>query len=68
MEADQELTELKMKREERRRVREEEEHRREEEEHQKLAKEEVKRFTIETSSLMAATGLLTSTWIHLLRI
>ncbi|KAI4799237.1 hypothetical protein KUCAC02_017064 [Chaenocephalus aceratus] len=38
--ADQELTELKMKREERRRVREEEERRREEEEHQKLAHEE----------------------------
>ncbi|XP_033935208.1 non-muscle caldesmon isoform X2 [Pseudochaenichthys georgianus] len=41
VEADQELTELKMKREERRRVREEEERRREEEERQKLAHEEI---------------------------
>ncbi|KAK5927360.1 hypothetical protein CgunFtcFv8_012524 [Champsocephalus gunnari] len=41
--ADRELTELKMKREERRRVREEEERRREEEERQKLAHEEEER-------------------------
>lgn len=67
MAADQELMELKMKREERRRVREEEERRREEEERQKLAHEEVKktrfddafcsnRFTIDTSSLTAPQG------------
>ncbi|KAK5901600.1 hypothetical protein CesoFtcFv8_006950 [Champsocephalus esox] len=41
--ADRELTELKMKREERRRVREEEERRREEEARQKLAHEEEER-------------------------